>query len=141
MKNIVIAFLFCTVCAVCQAQVPVPKTPSVSSLENFVKPPAIGDITKTSSGIVSKLMSSLSLPGSQKSGLTDLVSGFLKKKEGILGLATSNPTSYLSKFAPMQKTLFSKLEGIVGQTAFSKFLGMKPSGSDAAGNILSNLFF
>jgi hypothetical protein len=141
MKNVVIALLFSTVCIICNAQVTVPTTPSVSSLTDFVKPPAIGNIGKTSTGIVDKLMSSLSLPGSQKSSLTNLISGFLKKKEGIIGLANSDPTSYLSKFAPLQSDLFSKLKGVVGESAFTKFLGMKPSGSGAAGNILSNLFF
>jgi hypothetical protein len=141
MKNIVIAFLFSTVCIVCNAQVSVPTTPSVSSLTNFIKPPSIGDVGKTSTSIVSKLMSELSLPGSQKSPLTSAITGFLKKKEGIIGLAGSNPTSYLSKFTPMQSDLFSKMKGIIGESAFTKFLGLKPSGSGAAGNILSNLFF
>ncbi len=141
MKNILVAFLFSTVCTICHAQVPVPKTPSVSSLTDFVKPPSIGDIGKTSSGITDKLTKELSLPSSQKPLLTDAVSGFLKKKEGILGLASSNPTSYLSKFSPMQNDLFGKMKGIMGASSFTKFLGLKPSGSDVKSNILSNLFF
>ena len=139
MKKFILAFMLFTGYCVCDAQVTVPKT--VPSTKDFIKPPAIGDITKTTSGIVSDLMSKLSLPGTQKSGLTDAISGFLGKKKDIIGLADTNPTSYLSKFNPLQKGLFDKLKGIMGATAFTKFLGLKPSGDKAAGNLLSNLFF
>jgi hypothetical protein len=33
------------------------------------------------------------------------------------------------------------MKGIMGATAFSKFLGMKPSGNNIGTNLLSNLFF
>jgi len=141
MKKIMIILLFGTACVVCNAQVTVPKTPSAASLKDFVKPPAIGDLGKTSTGIVNELMSKLSLPATKKSPLTDATSGFLKKKEGILGLANSNPAEYLSKFNPMQSDLFAKLKDIMGSSSFTKFLGLKPSGSNTTGNILSNLFF
>ena len=139
MKKIILAFLLFASYNMCDAQVTVPKT--VPSVKDFIKPPAIGDITKTTTGIVSDLMSKLSLPGTQKSGLTDAISGFLGKKKDIVGLADTNPTGYLSKFNPLQKGLFDKIKGIVGATAFTKFLGLKPSGDKAAGNLLSNLFF
>ena len=139
MKKIILAFALFACYSIGQAQVTVPKT--VPSTKDFIKPPKIGDITKTTAGIVGDLMSKLSLPGTQKSGLTDAISGFLTKKKDIVGLADTNPTSYLSKFNPLQKGLFDKIKGIVGASAFTKFLGLKPSGSGAAGNILSNLFF
>lgn len=139
MKKIILAFVLVASYSMCDAQVTVPKT--VSSVKDFIKPPAIGDIAKTTSGIVGDLMSKLALPSGQKSGLTDAISGFLGKKKDIIGLADTNPTSYLSKFNPLQKGLFDKIKGIVGATAFTKFLGLKPSGDKAAGNLLSNLFF
>ena len=139
MKKIILAFALFACYSIGQAQVTVPKT--VPSTKDFIKPPKIGDITKTTAGIVGDLMSKLSLPGTQKSGLTDAISGFLTKKKDIVGLADTNPTSYLSKFNPLQKGLFDKIKGIVGTSAFTKFLGLKPSGAGAAGNLLSNLFF
>lgn len=139
MNKFILAFVLFASYSICDAQVTVPKT--VPSVKDFIKPPAIGDITKTTSGIVSDLMSKLSLPKTQQSGLTSAISGFLGKKKDIVGLADTNPTSYLSKFNPLQKGLFDKIKGIVGATNFTKFLGLKPSGSGAAGNILSNLFF
>jgi hypothetical protein len=81
------------------------------------------------------------LPSAQKPKLTDMVSGFLTSKKGITGLADSNPTSYLSKFNPLQQGLFGKMKGLIGASAFTKFLGLKPSGNNIAGNALSNLFF
>lgn len=127
------------------AQISLPKTSDVTkaataAMGNFIAPPKLGDITGTTNSVVDKLTSQLSLPSSQKGALTDAVGGFLKQKQGIMGLAGSDPTAYLSKFAPMQQGLFGKMKGIMGAAAFSKFLGMKPSGS-GAGNVLSNLFF
>ena len=142
MKKIILAFVLLACYSICDAQVTVPKTvPIVPSVKDFIKPPAIGDVTKTTSGIVDQLMSKLSLPKTQQSGLTSAISAFLGKKKDIVGLADTNPTSYLSKFNPLQKGLFDKIKSIVGATNFTKFLGLKPSGSGAAGNILSNLFF
>ena len=139
MKKITLAFLLIASFAICNAQVTVPKT--TPSTKDFIKPPAIGDIGKTTTGIVDDLSSKLSLPATQKPKLTDIISGLKKKKKDISGLADTNPTSYLSKFNPLQKGLFDKLKGIMGASAFTKFLGLKPSGSGVAGNLLSNLFF
>lgn len=141
MKKVIAILLLFAAFNVCHAQIPIPKTDASSLAKNFIKPPAIGDIAKTSGGIADLLGSKLSLPDTKKPSITDAVSGFLKKKQGIMGLADSNPTDYLSKFNPMQNDLFGKLKGIMGATAFTKFLGLKPSGSDVAGNLLSNLFF
>lgn len=129
--------------AALQAQINLPKTGNKGGnvLSNFIKPPAIGNVDQTTTGIVGSLMKDLALPAANKSPLTSAISGFLKQKQGIMGLADSNPAGYLAKFNPMQKGLFDKLKGIMGAAAFTKFLGLKPSGNNAAGNLLSNLFF
>ena len=139
MKKITLAFLFIASVGICSAQVTVPKT--ATSTKDFIKPPAVGDVDKTTSSIVDDLTSKLSLPAVQKPKLIDIISGFLKQKKVITGLADSNPTSYLSKFNPLQQGLFGKLKGIIGASTFTKFLGLKPSGSGIAGNALSHLFF
>ena len=139
MKKIILAFFLIASFGICHAQVTVPKT--TPSTKDFVKPPTIGDVDKTTSSVVDELTSKLSLPAVQKPNLTDVISGFLKQKKDITGLADSNPTNYLSKFNPLQQGLFGKLKGIIGASAFTKFLGLKPSGSGIAGNILSHLFF
>jgi hypothetical protein len=139
MKKITLAFLLFASFGICNAQVSVPKT--TPSTKDFIKPPAIGDIDKTTTSIVDDVTSKLSLPDVQKPKLTDIISGFLKQKKDITGLADYNPTNYLSKFNPLQQGLFGKLKGIIGASAFTKFLGLKPSGSGIAGNVLSHLFF
>ena len=139
MKKIVLAFLLIASFEICNAQVTVPKT--TSSTKDFIKPPAIDDVDKTTSSVVDELTSKLSLPAVQKPNLINVISGFLKQKKDITGLADSNPTNYLSKFNPLQQGLFGKLKGIIGASAFTKFLGLKPSDSGIAGNVLSHLFF
>jgi len=139
MKKIVLAFLLIASFEICNAQVTVPKT--TSSTKDFIKPPAIDDVDKTTSSVVDELISKLSLPAVQKPNLINVISGFFKQKKDITGLADSNPTNYLSKFNPLQQGLFGKLKGIIGASAFTKFLGLKPSGSGIAGNVLSHLFF
>jgi hypothetical protein len=83
----------------------------------------------------------LGLPSSQKTDLTSALSGFLTDKKGFAGLSNTDPASYLSKFNPLQQGLFGKLKGIMGASAFTKFLGLKPSGSNIVGNAFSHLFF
>jgi hypothetical protein len=139
MKKIILAFALFACCGFSQAQTIDPKT--ISKTKEFIKPPAIGDVGTTTNSIVDDLTSKLSLAAAQKPKLTDAISGFLTKKKDILGLADTSPKSYLSKFNPLQKGLFDKIKGIVGASAFTKFLGLKPSGAGAAGNLLSNLFF
>jgi hypothetical protein len=139
MKKFILAFALFACYGISQSQTIDPKT--ISKTSEFIKPPAIGDVGTTTNSIVNDLTSKLSLPAAQKPKLTDAISGFLTKKKDILGLADTSPKSYLSKFNPLQKGLFDKIKGIVGASAFTKFLGLKPSGSGAAGNLLSNLFF
>ena len=144
MKKIIATIVLFAYYSSLTAQINVPKinTETASGvLKDFVKPPAIGDIAGTSNGITDLLSSKLSLPGTQKPGLTDAISGFLTSKKSITGLAGSNPTSYLSKFNPLQKGLFGKMKGIMGASVFTKFLGLKPMGSNITGNALSHLFF
>ena len=139
MKKIILAFALFACYGTAKAQSVAP--PVTAKTKEFMKPPAIGDVGTTTNSIVDILTSKLSLPAAQKPKLIDAISGFLTKKKDITGLADTNPTDYLSKFNPLQKGLFGKLKGIMGASAFTKFLGLKPSGSGAAGNLLSNLFF
>jgi len=145
MKKIIAVLLITAFYSVSQAQITVPKiTPNVgetSALKDFVKPPVIGDIGGTSSGIVDLLTSKLALPDTQKPKLMDAISSFLTDKKKITNLADTNPADYLAKFNPLQKGLFGKMKGIMGAAAFTKMLGLKPTGSNIAGNALSNLFF
>jgi hypothetical protein len=144
MKKIIAIFVFVASYSICQAQLKMPKidtNSATSDLTDFVKPPAIGDIGSTSNSISDMLTSKLGLPASKKTDLIGAISGFLKEKNGIAGLANTDPAGYLSKFNPLQQGLFGKLKGIMGATAFTKFLGLKPSGSNIAGNALSHLFF
>jgi len=144
MKKILAILVFIASYSIAQAQLKVPKidtNTATSALTDFVKPPAIGDIGSTTSGVVDMLTSKLGLPASQKTDLTSAISGFLTQKKGFASLANTDPTGYLAKFNPLQQGLFGKLKGIMGASAFTKMLGLKPSGSNIAGNALSHLFF
>jgi len=146
MKKIIVVLLITALCGVIQAQITLPKidtksTGAAAALTDFVKPPAIGDIGGTAVSVVEMLSSKLSLPGTQKPKLMEAVSGFLTEKKSIAALADTNPADYLAKFNPLQKGLFGKLKGIMGATAFTKMLGLKPKGDNIAGNALSHLFF
>lgn len=125
MKNVIVILLFTAVYSVSQAQITLPKidtksTGATLAINDFVKPPAIGDIGGTTGSVVEMLSSKLSLPGTQKPKLMEAVSSFLTDKKTIAGLADTNPTDYLAKFNPLQKGLFGKLKGIMGATAFTK---------------------
>jgi len=145
MKKIIVALLFTVFYSIGQAQIKLPKidtnSGAATAMKDFVKPPAIGDIVGTTSGIVDLLSRKLSLPAALKPKLTESVSDFLTEKKGIASLADTSPKDYLTKFNPLQKGLFEKVKGIMGTTAFTKFLGLKPSGSNISGNVLSHLFF
>lgn len=140
MKIGLLAMAFFMLSATLSAQITLPKTDVTALSKDFVKPPAIGDISKTTGGIMG-MLGGLGLSDAQKPKLSDAISGFLGQKKGILGLADKNPADYLGKFNPMQQGLFGKMKGIMGAAAFSKFLGMKPSGKNVGTNLLSNLFF
>lgn len=140
MKNVIMVLGFLTLTSALHAQITLPKTDATSLVKDFVKPPAIGDVTKTTNGIMG-LLGGLGLSNTQKPKIADAISGFLGQKKGILDLAGKNPAEYLKKFNPLQKGLFDKMKGIMGSTMFSKFLGMKPTGNNIGTNLLSNLFF
>jgi len=146
MKKIIVILLFTAFYGVSQAQISLPKidtksTGAAVAINDFVTPPAIGDIGGTAGNVVEMLSSKLSLQGTQKPKLMEAVSSFLTDKKSIAGLADTNPADYLAKFNPLQKGLFGKLKGIMGATAFTKMLGLKPKGDNIAGNALSHLFF
>ena len=145
MKKIIVVLLFTAFYSIGLAQITVPKIDTnggtATTMKDFVKPPAIGDVVGTTSGIVDLLSRKLSLPAALKPKLTESVSDFLTEKKGIASLAYTSPKDYLAKFNPLQKGLFEKMKGIMGTTAFIKFLGLKPSGSNISGNVLSHLFF
>lgn len=121
---------------VSNAQIKIPSTGDIT--KNFIAPPAIGDIGKTSSGIVDELTKTLGLNGGQSKSMLDEVTKFLGSKKDFLGLAKTSPADYLKKFNPLQKGLFGKLNTIMGAAKYASFLGLKPA---KAGNLLSNLFF
>ncbi|NIG54371.1 hypothetical protein [Chitinophaga sp. Cy-1792] len=99
-----------------------------------------GNLSNLTSGIMGQLTPSLGLNNTQQPKVTDLVSGFLKQKAGIMPLQQTNPTEYTSKFKGLQGGLFSKLKGVFTAAQYAKFLGLKPKASDAT-NVLSQLFF
>ena len=139
MKKIFLVLFSLAALHTVNAQLKVPG--AAAAISNFIAPPALGDIGKTAAGIGDLLTSQLTLPAAKKAPLTDAVGSFLNEKQKISGLAKTNPTQYLSKFNPLQTNLFGKMKGIMGAAAFTKFLGMKPSGKNIASNTLSNLFF
>jgi hypothetical protein len=145
MKKIISFCLFSSIVGISAAQISVPKVSAESvaaaATKETVKPPAIGDISGTTNDIVDALSTKLSLPAEVKPPMKETINGYLTKKKGINGLASSNPAEYASKFAPLQKGLMSGLQGILGAGSASKLLGLKPTGSGIAGNPLSHLFY
>ena len=145
MKKFIAAFSLVACYSICRAQVSTPplnaKTATSPIIRDFVKPPAIGDVGSTTSGIVKVVSRQLMLPAVQQTKLSSTISEFLGNKKGITSLADTDPDGYLSRFNPLQKGLFAKMKGIMGVSTFSKFLSLKPSGSNIPGNPLSHLFF
>lgn len=142
MKHLfVLFFTFITLNAGAQISLPGVKKDAAGALGQFIAPPAFGDAGKTASAIGSSLMTQLALPAAKKPELETAIGSFLTDKKSIMGLAQSNPTDYLTKFNPLQKGLFGKFKTIMGAAAFAKFMGLKPSGKNITGNVLSNLFF
>nr|WP_295874935.1 hypothetical protein [uncultured Chitinophaga sp.] len=92
------------------------------------------------SSILSKLTPALGLTAVQQPKVTDLVTGFLKQKAGIMPLQQSNPAAYASKLSGLQGGLFSKLKLLLTAAQYTKFLGLKPKTNDVA-NVLSQLFY
>ncbi|MFB6457242.1 hypothetical protein ACE38W_18360 [Chitinophaga sp. Hz27] len=101
---------------------------------------SLGNLSNLTSGIMGQLTPNLGLNNIQQPKVTDLVSGFLKQKAGIMPLQQTNPADYTSKFKGLQGGLFGKLKTVLTVAQYSKFLGLKPKTSDAT-NLLSQLFF
>ena len=142
MKQIfILAITFISLNASAQISLPGAKKDAASTLSQFIAPPAFTDVGKTASSIGESLITQLALPSAKKPELETAIGSFLTDKKGIMGLAQSNPANYLTKFNPLQKGLFGKLKTIMGAAAFGKFMGLKPSGKNISGNVLSNLFF
>jgi len=137
----ILAISFITLKTTAQISIPGGKKDVAGALSQFIAPPAFNDVGKTASAIGSNLMTQLALPAAKKPELETAIGSFLTDKKGIMGLAQSNPANYLTKFNPLQQGLFGKFKTIMGAAAFSKFMGLKPTGKNISGNVLSNLFF
>lgn len=98
------------------------------------------DVNGMANAILGKLSPALSLSETQKPSVLTAVTGFLKDKSGILGLANTDKAAYASKFAGLQGGLFKKLKTVLTVAQYTKFLGLKPKTNDAT-NALSQLFF
>ena len=140
MKSLLLLVIVVSLVTTLNAQIALPITDPTALVKDFVKPPAIADVDKTTSGVMG-MLDGLGVSDAQKPKLSEAIGSFLGQKKGILDLAGKNPSDYLSKFNPMQKGLFGKMKGIMGASMFTKFLGMKPSGKNIGTSLLSNLFF
>lgn len=138
---IILAITFISLNTSAQISLPGTKKDAAGTLSQFIAPPAFNDVGKTASSIGESLITQLALPSAKKPELETAIGSFLTDKKGIMGLAQSNPANYLTKFNPLQKGLFGKFKTIMGAAAFGKFMGLKPSGKNISGNVLSNLFF
>ena len=131
MKKYLLIFSFVFVAATTvEAQTPQVKLPAATT--GF-------DVKSLTSGIMGKL-APLALTAAQNTKVTSAVTDFLTKKSGILGLATSKPAEYATKFAGLNSGLLSSMKGILTASQYTKFLGLKPKTNDAT-NVLSQLFY
>ncbi|WP_119078552.1 hypothetical protein [Chitinophaga alhagiae] len=98
------------------------------------------DVKSMANSILGKLTPTLGLSAVQKPSVLNAVTGFLKDKSGIMGLAQTDKAAYTTKFAGLQKGLFGKLKTVLSVAQYTKFLGLKPKTNDVT-NVLSQLFF
>jgi hypothetical protein len=98
------------------------------------------DVKSIANSIMGNLTPALGLSAVQKPSVQTAVTGFLKDKSGILGLAKTDKAAYATKFSGLQNGLFGKLKSILSVAQYTKFLGLKPKTNDAT-NALSQLFF
>lgn len=133
MKKLCITMLFIagiTTASFAQSPLQLPSPAAQSSIPN----------TNGAQAILGKLGPALGLSETQKPSVLSAVTGFLKDKTGILGLAKTDKAAYASKFSGLQGGLFKKLKSILTVAQYTKFLGLKPKTNDAT-NALSQLFF
>ncbi|WP_448700541.1 hypothetical protein ACFGVR_01130 [Mucilaginibacter sp. AW1-3] len=102
--------------------------------------PSLHDIPGAANAIMGQLGPALALTAAQKPTISNIVTGFLKQKAGILSLASTNKTAYDSKFSALQSSAFSKIKTALTVAQYTKFLNLKPS-APSASNVLSNLFY
>lgn len=98
------------------------------------------DVKSMANSIIGKLTPALGLSAVQKPNVLTAVTGFLKDKSGILGLAKTDKAAYATKFSGLQNGLFGKLKTILSVAQYTKFLGLKPKANDVT-NVLSQLFY
>lgn len=98
------------------------------------------DVNSLSSGIMSKLSSSLALTSAQKPKVLETVTNFLKQKSNILSLIKTDKTQYASKLSALTSSLQSKLKTVLTADQFTKFLNLKPQ-TNTTSNVLSQLFY
>jgi hypothetical protein len=135
MKKLCITILFVTgIAFASSAQLTLP-SPSPTSQASIP-----GNVSNIAQAVLGKLGPALGLSAAQKPNVLSAVTGFLKDKSGILGLAKTDKAAYASKFAGLQGGLFKKLKTILTVAQYTKFLGLKPKTNDAT-NVLSQLFF
>lgn len=99
------------------------------------------DIPSTTSKIVDKLTSSLSLTAEQKPQVEAAVTDFLTKKVAILSLQKTDPSGYSSRFNLLNGGFIGKLKTILLAKQMTSYLGLKPKTNDPASNVLSHLFY
>src|SRR5687767_5006224 len=80
------------------------------------------DVNGMANSILGKLAPALSLTETQKPNVLTAVTGFLKEKSGIMGLANTDKAAYASIFAGLQGGLFKKLKTILTVAQYTKFL-------------------
>jgi hypothetical protein len=119
---------------------------STASLQNVAKKAstvasAAGiDVNSVSTGILSKLTSSLALTNTQKPQVSTLVTTFLTQKSKILSLSTTDKVKYAAQLVGLSSNLQTKLNTVLTASQYAKFLNLKPA-TNTPSNVLSQLFY
>ncbi|RPD38835.1 hypothetical protein [Chitinophaga barathri] len=137
-KLLALLFIITATISLTYAQNPLDKAKSAAGGAQLQTPKL--DVGSAANSILGKLTPALGLTEKQKPNVLSSVTGFLKDKSGILGMAQTDKAGYASKFAGLQGGLFGKLKTILTATQYTKFLGLKPKTNDPT-NALSQLFF
>lgn len=96
--------------------------------------------SQLTSGVMNVLTPKLGLKANQISQVTNLVSSFMGKKAGIMGLLSSNPTAYKEQQSGLFNNLTKGLGGVLAANQLKQFMGLKPANNNPS-NPLSALFF
>lgn len=141
MKQIFAVAFLLAVTSAAFAQSSLPKPAAISNQAADAAKATQGfDVKSLATSVMGKLTPALGLSAVQKPSVLNAVTGFLKDKSGILGLAKTDKAAYATKFAGLQNGLFGKLKTILSVAQYTKFLGLKPKTNDVT-NALSQLFF